>query len=259
VSNHLQYHPTPQQKKTAVTLVVHGFNNRPAAMLPLIQWLNSQGSDVWLVSLTGHRESATDLANLTSTVWQQEMLDGYEAAKNAAAEQNVPLYFLGYSLGALLGQTMLVLPMKSAPFDKQVLLAPAIAFRRRASLLRFFFFLGWPASLPSFTPAAYRVNRSLPLSAYRVLFGEEAKLQKAEGGKLNFPTLVLLDPKDELISFKRLLQLIGCFGLTKYRVVRLNDQLKGRKERYHHLILDEQTMGKENWALAMAEIRAFLF
>ena len=228
-------------------------------MLPLIRWLNSQGSDAWLVSLYGHREGATDLKNITSRVWQEEMQAGYEVARKEANMHNVPLYFLGYSLGALLGQSMLVLPMESAPFDKQVLLAPAIALRRRASLLQLFFFLGKPAALPSYTPAAYRFNPSLPLQAYRVLFGEEAKLQKAEVGKLNIPTLVLLNPKDELISPKKLLQLIDRFALTKYRVVFLDATLNGRQVWYHHLILDEQTMGNENWAMATAEMKAFLF
>lgn len=247
------------QNKTAVTLVVHGFNNRPAAMLPLIRWLNDHGSDAWLVCLYGHREGAMNLLNITSGVWQEEMLRAYEVAKEEADRHKVPLYFLGYSLGALLGQSMLVLPMQTAAFDKQVLLAPAIALRRRAFLLRFLFYFGKTVALPSFTPSTYRVHSSLPLIAYRVLFGEERKLQKAEGNKLNIPTMVLIDPKDELISHKKLLQLIRRLGLIKYRVVGLDKKLKGRKVRYHHLIIDEQTMGKEAWAMATAEMRAFLF
>lgn len=257
--NCLQRYPTTLPHITAVMLVVHGFNNRPAIMLPLIKWFNGNGSEVWLVCLTGHRDTAMDPAAITTQVWKEEMLTGYREARKTADLHKVPLYFLGYSLGALLGQTMLVLPAKKAPFDKQVLLAPAVALRRRVVLLRLFCAVGRPASLPSLTPEAYRVNAMLPLQAYRVLFGEEAKLQSVANSQLNLPTLVILDPKDELISASKLRQWIHRSALSNYRVVYLNDSLTGRQTRFHHLLVDEQTMGKENWALATAEMKQFLF
>jgi hypothetical protein len=70
---------------------------------------------------------------------------------------------------------------------------------------------------------------------------------------------VLIDPKDELISYKRLQKWIQKHHLINYKVVTLDPDLTGRSKRFHHLILDEATMGKKNWQLATAQWKAFLF
>ena len=91
----------------AVTLVAHGLNVRPAAMQPLIDWLNSKGSDVYLVKLSGHhQEGGVSIQEVTAAIWWEEMVYGYNIAKRTASLQGLPVYFLGYSLGALLGQTI---------------------------------------------------------------------------------------------------------------------------------------------------------
>ena len=242
-----------------MALVVHGLNTAPAAMLPVVQWLNRQNIAAYLVLLSGHYAGGTPLQNVTASVWQQEVLAGYAAAKKAAGEKAVPLFFVGYSLGGLLGQSVLVLPAHSPPFDRQLLLSPAITLRRRAFLLRALFFLPPSVGLPSFSPPSYRVSTALPLRLYQVLFGEERKMQQADSSRLNIPTLVLMDPNDELISYKRLQKWIQKYHLTNYTVVTLDPDLTGRSKRFHHLILDEATMGKKNWQLATAQWKAFLF
>jgi esterase/lipase len=257
-SNPFFYFPATAGK-TAVTLVMHGLNTRPAAMMPLVHWLNQQGSDVFLVSLSGHHPQGVPLKEVDAGTWQQEVKLAYAAAKEAASANGLPLYFLGYSMGALLAQTALTLPMQTAPFQKQVLLAPALSLRRRAGLLRLLCLFTKQLSLPSYTPKAYKANDSLPLSVYRILFAEEKKLQAAGFQHLNIPTLVIMDPKDELISCRGLQTLMNRLQLSQYRLLLLNDDLHGRSHRFHHLIVDEATMGNQNWETATQEMKTFLF
>ena len=197
-------------------MVAHGLNVKPLAMLPLINWLTSHGSDVYLIQLSGHHENGVNIKEVTASIWQNEMLTGYTIAKQASLDHSVPLFFLGYSLGALLGQSMIALSPESTPFDKQVLIAPATTIRRRSYLIKLLFFLGKQKMLPSFTPKEYRVNESLPLRIYQILFREERKVIKAKFNGLNIPTVIFIDPKDELISYKKLIRFKNRFGLTNY-------------------------------------------
>lgn len=252
--NGLQYWPTRLPQKRAVTLVIPGLNVRSEAMLPLVALVNSKGSDVYLLCLPGHGRN-DDVNTVTAQVWQESVVAAYRVAREAANRLFVPLYFLGYSLGALLGQSVFLPGGAPARFDKQVLLAPATAIRRRCYLLKGLLFLGFPARLPSFTPRAYRVRPFLPLNFYRILFAEEQKLGCA--GPLNQPTLVFIDPADELVSHRKLKKQIQRFRLSRYKVVVLNRNV--RKATYHHLILDEATLGKEAWENLKKEMVAFLF
>lgn len=228
-------------------------------METLINWLTSRGSDVYLIQLSGHSEKGIDIKNVTAALWQQEMLAGYTIAKQAAISQKLPLYFLGYSLGALLGQSMIGLTQKGSGFDKQILLAPATAIRKRSYVLRFLFFFSKKMLLPSFTPQSFRANKALPLRIYQILFAEEKKLWSAKEPQLNIPTLILIDPKDELISHTKLLQWINQFKLSQYRVIALDSDLRNRMSQYHHLIINEQTMGSANWAMATNAMGRFFF
>ena len=111
----------------------------------------------------------------------------------------------------------------------------------------------------SYTPKAYRVNDALPLNIYQLLFNEEKQFLKADAGVLNIPTLVLIDPKDELISYKKLHRLISRFRLQNWQLMVLKHKGKDRFSKYHHQIIDEQTMGKENWEMATGKMAEFLF
>jgi alpha-beta hydrolase superfamily lysophospholipase len=216
-------------------------------MEPLISWLTGLGAEVYLIQLSGHLEAGIPINKVSADLWKDEMLAGYTLAKQAAKESSLPLYFLGYSLGALLAQSMILLNQSGPAFDKQVLLAPAMAIRSRAYLLRLFFPLSTQIKLPSFTPKAYRANAALPLLIYKILFAEERKLWSARFKGLNIPTLVIIDPKDELISYRKLIQLTSMFKLTRYQILELKKELKHKKDDYHHLILSEETMSAANW------------
>jgi esterase/lipase len=257
MSTHVEYYPTSLPKK-AVTMVVHGLNVRPTAMLSLIGWLNKIGSDAFLVKLSGHFEKSINITGVSSVMWEEEFIEAYARAKEASVKISVPLYFMAYSFGALLGEVMITFSKGSISFDKQILIAPATAIRLRSHLLKVLFFFNKNKNLPSYTPKEYRANNSLPLKVHKILFEQEKKLLKSHFRNLNIPTIIFIDPLDELISYKRLIKMTLQFQLTNYEVIRLNDDLSGRREKYHHLILDECTMGKKNWEMVTNKIRNFL-
>jgi len=253
-----EYHPTPLSQK-AITLVVHGLNMKPTGMLAITQWLNEQGSDVYLVKLSGHHEDSIHIKHITSTLWEEEMLHAYSIAKEAVIKSGVPLFFVGYSLGALLGQALILSLKEDNIFDKQILIAPATAVRNRSYTLKVFSYIHKRIMLPSFTPSPYRANNFLPFTAFEVLFRNERKLIEARYETLNIPTLIFIDPKDELISYKKLIDYTRRFELTNYEIVVLDSNLRVRQSLYHHLIVSEETMGKENWEMVTGRMTAFLF
>lgn len=254
----IQYYPSYSGKIKAVTLVTHGLNVKPDAMLQLVHFLTGYGSDVYLVCLAGHNSNC-NIREATGERWHSEMMTGYQVAHYAALKHSVPLYFLGYSLGALLGQSMLGLSQNCPGFSKQVLLAPAIAIRRRAYLLKLLFPFGKNRMLHSYSPKEHRVNKAIPLHIYATLFTEEHKVIKAACTGLNKPTLVFIDPKDELISHKKLVQMVQQFQLSNYQIIALDSSMKDRKSKFHHLILSEASMGVQNWQMVTSQMKSFLF
>ena len=63
----------------------------------------------------------------------------------------------------------------------------------------------------------------------------------------NIPTLVFIDENDELISLGNLKKIINKYQLTHWDVCTLDSHYMGKNTGYHHLIIDENTMGTENW------------
>ncbi|TKK70149.1 alpha/beta hydrolase [Ilyomonas limi] len=258
MQNNLAYYPTTLSRK-AITLVAHGLNMKPAGMLAIIQWLNEQGSDVYLVKLSGHHEQSIHIKHVTPTMWEEEMLHVYTIAKAASIQHNMPLFFVGYSLGALLGQAMILSLKRTNVFDKQILIAPATAVRNRSYVLKLFSFAYKKMMLPSFTPSPYRVHNFLPLTVFEVLFRNERTIVEAQFNTLNIPTLIFIDPKDELISYKKLVKFSRIFQLTNHEIIALDSNLKKRNAHYHHLVVSEGTMGKQNWEMVTQKMIAFLF
>ncbi len=244
-------------KATSVTLVVHGLNVKGTAMISYVSLLTNRQSEVYLVSLAGHYGDDVNLEEVSASLWQAEMQKGYDTARQKATELAVPLYFLGYSLGALLGQTMLLI--SGAHFDRQVLLAPAIALRWHCYLVKSLFFLGPRQRLPSYSPEIYRAHPSLPLRIYQILFGEIQKLVDSQFRSLKLPSLIIMDPKDELISYKKIKGYREKYGWTQCELLTLSASLKERSTYFHHCLLDAASMGANNWELTTREIDRFLF
>jgi len=239
-------------------LLIHGLNQRPSTWQELIDELTEWGLDVLRVSLTGHRGLPfADMHQASADIWFEE----FETARTIAANRHpdAPLYCLGFSLGGLLAVAAQIRQNRTM-FDRQVLLAPALALRPYTLFVRPMTWLY--SSLPSRAPRAYRANRQgTTASAYRALFQIKSELSKAGGLPiLNTPTRVMMRNDDELVSYRGINRFITSHNLDRWRLLTI-PPLSGKMldTSFRHLIVDRKSMGDSVWRQMMVTIRDFLF
>lgn len=252
-----------------VALVIHGLNLQPARLRPLADAVRPWGVGVVFCSLQGHGENYQPLAGqsveaarlaafrrVSYAGWRGEMEAAYRTAATLAATHNVPIFLLAFSLGALLGCELLA-TAATVHFDRMVLLAPALALRPVSHLP--YLLARWPQiAIRSLSPRAYRANPATPVAAYLTLRTALANVQRQPNPALNVPTLVLIDPRDELVSFKGLQRLIRRQHLTHWQLHPIHKQPTRPDAKFHHLILDAESVGPVVWAAMLRTIKAHL-
>jgi pimeloyl-ACP methyl ester carboxylesterase len=177
------------------------------------------------------------------------------AAQQAARLGDVPVILVAFSLGGLIGCTA-ALRCKDVRFARMVLLAPALRIHRRSDVLRLF--ACWPQwVVRSFTPPDYRANPGTSIAAYTALYAAQAEFMRRVGPALNVPTLVFIDPQDEMVSIGGLQRLIVGQELTRWELYPVHKGA-GATTRYHHLLIDPASVAPPVWAEMMARIRSIL-
>ena len=113
-----------------------------------------------------------------------------------------PYVVVAYSLGALFFENWLIGRKENLP-QKQVLLAPCL-YLRREKLVRQIIgsLLPW-IPIPSIAPRDIMLYKSLFVWEYRNLLGGLTRFQK-DTDKIRVPSLIIIDPKDELIDAEKL-------------------------------------------------------
>lgn len=240
------------EKPKAVAMMIHGLNLKPSAMDPLARYLADGGIEVLRVELSGHKSSAgTDdpaFSKVTARAWLDEALSAYRECSEKARARKVPLFFVGFSLGGLLGELILNQGQERHAFERVVLLAPAISVRPLAYLVRPLFLLGNEFVLGSVNDPAYRANSGTPMAAYRATFELQEQLEATAFKWSNVPTLVLIDPDDEFVSFSGIERITREHSLTEWRMLLLSTEDSRLEQKRHHLIVDEPAMGTAEWS-----------
>lgn len=85
------------------------------------------------------------------------------------------------------------------------------------------------------------------MAAYLALFEAIEHFNKNRVQKLNVPTLIFMDERDELVSYRELKRIITNRGLHRWTLCPVKKDKTGVRERMHHLIIDESCMGKGAW------------
>ena len=136
------------------------------------------------------------MKTVTRAQWTESFFEFYSAAKSRAAKDQVPLYFVGNSLGALIGLSLQLEknPQKQIRFDKMVLLAPAITPKFFTRWVKMFGLFGYDYILKSWSPESYQAQLGTSVAAYKALFAlvDEVE-QKARPQELDVSTLVFID------------------------------------------------------------------
>ncbi|MFA5819305.1 MAG: alpha/beta hydrolase [Bacteroidales bacterium] len=163
----IEFIPAETKPSKAITVVVHGLNNKPSIMKSICKMLSEHGSDVILIKLTGHRNDPQNLANITRQIWLTDLLESHNYAKSLIeSSEKKPLYFIGYSIGALINLDLISSNPKLVHYDKMILFAPANATKWSTNLLKLSFSLGNEQKIPSFSPKDYRANDGIPIKVY---------------------------------------------------------------------------------------------
>lgn len=252
------YQAANQDKIFAVALVVHGLNLRPDKMESIITLLTDSGIDVLNLSLRGHGRNYTGKTHIDSAkarleafktvsykLWIDETHRAYHIIRARSAQKKLPLFFVGFSLGGLMGVDLFA-SYPDVYFDRMVLLAPALsmhAINYTAKLLAPFPRL----VIPSFILADYRANNGTPMAAYNSVFEAVKHFNKTVNYEINVPTLIFIDRQDELISYRGLKRLVKNEQLDQWKFHHVQKGKTGVKEKMRHLIIDEPSVGKDMW------------
>jgi esterase/lipase len=265
----IDWHAAADCAPRGVALVVHGLNLKPREMGPLVRRLTAAQIDVIQPSLCGHgvnfrplpdcsarRARLRTFTTVTHESWLHEIYASYLIARQHSERLDVPLFFVGFSLGGLLLCNLLIAHPDAAA-HRMVLLSPALRVHPTSQLIRLTF--ATPSLyIPSLAPARYQANWVMTAAGYRATFDGIAYLERhGRRAQLNLPTLVLMNKWDELVSYRGIQRLIAEKGLDQWRLMTVN---KGRDARVliNHPLFDPQAVGEAKWQRMMDEALAHL-
>jgi pimeloyl-ACP methyl ester carboxylesterase len=244
---------------SGVALVIHGLNLSPARMATVISVLNQAGIDCLRLSLKGHGDNfrqrdgmdaaesrLEDFKRVSHALWFEETLAAYSAARQGADEKHLPLFLVGFSYGGLIGLDVLA-ARPDAAFDRALLFAPALSLRGWDYAVRLF--APFPKLvLPTFAPEGYPANPGTPIAGYNALFETLDHFETHIGPQINIPSLVIIDPGDELVSFDGLKRLAEERRLDQWRFLPVHRSRSLLHGILRHIIIDETSVGREAWA-----------
>lgn len=253
------------RKIRGVALVIHGLNLNPPRMEAVISQLLEMNVMVLNLALRGHGSNFTPLQGwseeearmesfkqVTFDGWMQDAVEAYDLVQLQSEKLGVPIILAGYSIGALVGLNAVLTGNIPKP-NRAIFFAPAIALYWRSFLIKPFRFFP-KLVIPSWSPDFYRSSYGTPVAAYLALYEGVSRFRSLKKVTLDFPTLVFIDRNDELVSVKGLKKMIRVEGPDSWKVI----ELENRKAVYHHLIIDEASIGENNWRIIIEEMKSHL-
>ncbi len=252
------FHRNATRGLRGIALVIHGLNLRPDKMESIIEILTGSGVDALNLSLRGHGENYSRQAGMGDAqtrlkafksvsyeLWRDETYAAYKIAKRRSIQKNAPLFFVGFSFGALMGVDLLAC-MPEVQFDRMVLFAPGLQIHSRYQIVRIL--SSFPGlTIPSFSIKSYRANEGTPVAAYTALLDSLEHLDKNLSPKINVPAVIFIDPRDEFVSFNELKKWVEHEKLDQWIFHIVNKDTTGKLGKIHHIIIDEASTGKDVW------------
>lgn len=233
-----------------VVVVTHGMNMQPSCMDALATEMARQGFEVYRPAFSGHCAGHGDYLRVTAADWEADARRVHRAAALKAEALKKPLYLLAYSFTSLIFQTM----SKELPFSKRAYLAPPFATKFWYPALR------WIAGrFPDFSYGTFNPHCAAnPRSSGRSLLALEEFMKKwrdGQGGDDPAPLLAFAEPADELVSFEGVKAEAAAHG--NWRVEAISNKGHTLPKTYHHLIVDEASLGANEWDRLRAEVGNF--
>ncbi len=247
--NKYQWLAQNPERPKALIVLVHGLNLKPEKMDDWAQVLMQRGALILRVGLKGHEGSLEDMQEVHAFDWQQDFREAMLKAYKKSLDLDIPIYFLGFSLGALVGIDWLEHTSdEHISFKKMVLIAPALSlpwYSKQA--VKFLSFFNKKTILPSRSPKNYRAQSGTSVSAYEALISLKEAVDKAAYKKSNVSTLVIMDKDDELISLEDIKKLINEHRLNNWSTEVVNNKFAHENYGFRHLLVDEESVGADLW------------
>lgn len=250
----------PLSNEKAVVILLHGLNLKPEKMDDWAEALKSHGAITLRLSLHGHNQSLANIRDVTGEMWREQFKKAVSVAQSLA-EDKLPIYFIGFSLGALVGLEWLALDKNphADQIKKMVLIAPAIAtpWYSNAALSMMSLF-GNGFMVPSRSPKEYRVNKGSSVAAYKALFELKCSLLEKKFKNANVPTLILIDKYDELIPSKEIKKIIGEHRLGQWALDIIDNRVAYKNQGFRHLMVDKGSCGPGLWENLVKKVLSHL-
>jgi len=252
----------PQDNPVGVCIVLHGLNNNPAIMNTLCDFLSQNRILTIRHTIPGH-DTRFSLSDASRKIWIDSTIANLEKVRTQANELTVPLYSIGFSLGASL---LLDAELESGIYaDRAVYFAPAIILRPGVSLTRL---LSWLPELgiPSLSPPTIRHADATPVAAYSALLDCSDAIQQAtlpqnprHKNWLSIrqrPTAIIADPLDGVVDPVAAHLLSGIDSAWTFTPIDAqSDNMPGT---WRHLVVIKEALKPASWDLVMQTLSNFL-
>ena len=260
--------PLNGESLKGVVLLTHGLNLRPSKMDQLAQFLRENHYIVLRLALPGHRENIQEQQRIKDRDWINTYLEAIEVCQKLKKKFHLPLYSLNYSLGSLvhLNSVLEINKMKTSnrrnPFKKSILLAPAAWSKWFTSWPHLLFFLPDSFGIKSFSHEDYRVEGTTSLAQYRALLKLQKKWSAELGANVSYlqsePLHIIMHPKDELISLKKIEEFKREHQEISMKIKLLPELSPSISPSYNHLIIDKWAIGSKAWKILTEAILSAL-
>jgi esterase/lipase len=233
-------------------LCIHGLNQQPMALRPLLLDLEKQDNKAYLLVLPGHE--VADQRPMDRESHEQSIINAHNYIVNKHGQTP---NLLGYSYGGLLGAYF----ASELKFNKLVFLAPALKLRSYTLAIQpFLKILPKVPSIPlgnTQLETYYRFHtRGVPSQIYQSFFYFYTRMIEADKTYLkDYSALVYAHPKDELIDSLGLEAWVKKH--TQWSFTQL-DNSKAQFTRYNHLCFDSRTLGESVYNRMLSQIQAHL-
>lgn len=229
-------------------ILIHGLNNNLQCFYPLRDKLQSEGFEVEMMTLPGHgknREEAKDF---------EKALDLFD--ENIQKLITGPYAVIAFSQGGLYFQLWLEKFNRSLPVA-QVLLAPALYIRHFGKLNMVLSKLPSFAFILSQMPRKLRRYYYLNVWEYRTLFNKAIRFQEFKT-PMKVPSLILVDPKDELVDAQLLKHKLDTRNSGAEIEFYERKYLKGRRPGKYHILFHPEYFTPDDWESFIKKITGFI-
>lgn len=248
LSEKILWSEEPSGPIKAVVVLLHGLNLKPQKMDDWSKLLASHGAQIIRISLAGHQGSYEEMRDVKASIWHNQFKDAMIMAQQMSDKHRVPIFFVGFSLGALVALEGLATDGWS--IEKMVLIAPALSIPWYSeSAIKILSAFGKGFMLPSRSPKDYRANKGTSIAAYQALFDLKHSLERHHYKNANTETLVLIDRADELVCSRDIADIISKNRLGLWTLEIVDNQFAQTNYGFRHLMVDEAAMGKKLWSM----------